>query len=97
MLFVFRDLVVGGEETEVRLLAKTLDPTRYRVEVVACVRTPGMPEPTHRQLEEIGARAILELLEALSGGKPVVTVCWEKLADPSEWCHRRMLADYLRA
>ncbi|PLS85530.1 MAG: glycosyl transferase family 1, partial [Actinobacteria bacterium] len=53
-LFVFRKLVVGGEETEVRLLAKNLDPRRYRIEVVACVRKPGMPEQTHRQIEELG-------------------------------------------
>ena len=53
VLFVFRDLVVGGEETEVRLLAKNIDPARYRIEVVACERKPGMPEQTHRQLEEL--------------------------------------------
>ena len=30
ILFVFAWLVVGGEETEVRLLARALDPARYR-------------------------------------------------------------------
>lgn len=55
MLFVFRKLVVGGEETEVRLLAKNLDPARYRIEVVACERRPdAMSQQTHRQLEELG-------------------------------------------
>ncbi len=54
ILFVFAWLVVGGEETEVRLLAQALDPTRYRIEVVACFRKDGMPEQTHRQLEAIG-------------------------------------------
>ncbi|HXH15628.1 MAG TPA: glycosyltransferase [Sphingomonas sp.] len=54
ILFVFAWLVVGGEETEVRLLAQALDPTRYRIEVVACFRKPGMPEQTHAQLEAIG-------------------------------------------
>ena len=54
VLFVFAWLVVGGEETEVRLLARHLDPARYRLEVVACLRKPGMPEQTHRQLEELG-------------------------------------------
>ncbi len=49
------------------------------------------------QLEELGPEHILERLAALSGGKPVVMCCWERLADPSEWCHRRMLASYLRA
>lgn len=54
ILFVFAWLVVGGEETEVRLLARALDPRRYRVDVVACFRKPGMADQTHRQLEELG-------------------------------------------
>src|SRR5262245_49027670 len=54
VLFVFAWLVVGGEETEVRLLARNLDPARYKIEVVACLRKPNMPEQTHRQLEEMG-------------------------------------------
>src|SRR3954454_6627624 len=54
-LFVFAWLVVGGEETEVRLLARHLDPARYRIEVVACFRKPGMPEQTHEQLATVGA------------------------------------------
>jgi polysaccharide biosynthesis protein PelF len=54
VLFVFAWLVVGGEETEVRLLARNLDPARYRLEVVACFRKPNMPEQTHQQLEALG-------------------------------------------
>ncbi len=54
VLFVFAWLVVGGEETEVRLLARNLDPARWRLDVVACFRKPGMPEQTHKQLEELG-------------------------------------------
>ncbi len=54
ILFVFAWLVVGGEETEVRLLARHLDPAKYRVEVVACFRRPGMPEQMHAQLENMG-------------------------------------------
>lgn len=54
VLFVFAWLVVGGEETEVRLLARTLDPRRYRIDVVACFRKPGMPDQTHLQLEALG-------------------------------------------
>ena len=46
-----------------------------------------------QQLEEIGAEAILERLEMVAGGLPAVLLCWEK---PGEWCHRRMLADFLR-
>jgi glycosyltransferase involved in cell wall biosynthesis len=54
ILFVFAWLVVGGEETEVRLLAQALDRAKYRIEVVACFRKEGMPEQTHRQLEAAG-------------------------------------------
>ena len=56
ILFVFAWLVVGGEETEVRLLAQALDPARYTIDVVACFRKEGMPEQTHAQLEAIGVR-----------------------------------------
>lgn len=54
ILFVFAWLVVGGEETEVRLLAANLDPHRYRIDVVACFRNPEMPEQTHEQLRALG-------------------------------------------
>ena len=54
ILWIFAWLVVGGEETEVRLLAKALDPKRYRIDVVACFRQEGMPEQTHEQLEALG-------------------------------------------
>lgn len=54
ILFVFAWLVVGGEETEVRLLARHLDPERYHIDVVACFHKPGMPEQTHAQLRALG-------------------------------------------
>src|SRR4051812_46324265 len=54
VLFVFAWLVVGGEETEVRLLAKHLDPACYQLDVVACFRKSNMPEQTHQQLEALG-------------------------------------------
>jgi polysaccharide biosynthesis protein PelF len=54
VLFVFAWLVVGGEETEVRLLARHLDPRRYTISVVGCFRKPGMPEQTHTQLAALG-------------------------------------------
>lgn len=47
------------------------------------------------QLEELGAERILADLGRIGAGKPVVCLCWERLADPGEWCHRRMLADWL--
>ena len=56
ILFVFAWLVVGGEETEVRLLAEALDPTRYTIDIVACFHKPGMPDQSHRQLEALGVR-----------------------------------------
>lgn len=54
ILFVFAWLVVGGEETEVRLLAGNLDRARYRIDVVACFRSPNMPLLTHDQLTALG-------------------------------------------
>lgn len=54
ILWVFAWLVVGGEETEVRLLAQHLDPRRFRIDVVACFHKPGMPEQTHAQLAALG-------------------------------------------
>ena len=54
ILFVFAWLVVGGEETEVRLLAQALDPARYRIDVVACFRKDGMPDQSHEQLRALG-------------------------------------------
>lgn len=54
ILFVFAWLVVGGEETEVRLLAQNLDPSRYQLDVIACLRKPNMPEQTHQQLAALG-------------------------------------------
>ncbi|RYI02640.1 MAG: glycosyltransferase family 1 protein, partial [Acetobacteraceae bacterium] len=49
-------LVVGGEETEVRLLARGLDPARYRIEVLPCLKLPGMTDLTHVQLEAAGVK-----------------------------------------
>ncbi|WP_072342584.1 glycosyltransferase family 4 protein [Devosia enhydra] len=54
ILFVFAWLVVGGEETEIRLLARHLDPERYRIDVLACFRKEGMPDQTHDQLRALG-------------------------------------------
>jgi glycosyltransferase involved in cell wall biosynthesis len=54
VLFVFKFLAVGGEETELRLLGKHLDRARYAIDVVECLRKPDMPEQTHRRLESLG-------------------------------------------
>jgi glycosyltransferase involved in cell wall biosynthesis len=54
ILFVFGWLVVGGEETEVRHLARLLPADAYGLDVVACFRRTGMSEQTHRQLRDLG-------------------------------------------
>ena len=54
ILFVFGWLVVGGEETEVRLLAKHIDRARFNLEVVACFWKPGMPAQASDQLRSLG-------------------------------------------
>ncbi|HRO13734.1 MAG TPA: glycosyltransferase, partial [Paracoccus sp. (in: a-proteobacteria)] len=54
ILWVFAWLVVGGEETEVRLLARTLDRSRYRIDVIPCFRKDGMPDQAHEQLRALG-------------------------------------------
>jgi glycosyltransferase involved in cell wall biosynthesis len=53
VLFVFSWLVVGGEETEVRLLARQLKAFRQLIEVVACFRAPNMSEQTHAVLDAL--------------------------------------------
>lgn len=75
ILFVFAWLVVGGEETEVRLLAQNLDRRRYTLEVVPCFRKPNMPEQTHSQLEALGEGMPHVIGEAGAAGLPVVATC----------------------
>ena len=91
ILFVFAWLVVGGEETEVRLLAQGIDPSRFRIDVVACFRKPGMPEQTHDQLRAAGVRvdttpysldfdATVAYLASIAPGYDVVVSC-QNVAD----------------
>jgi polysaccharide biosynthesis protein PelF len=54
ILFVFAWLVPGGEETEVRLLARHIDRARFRIDVIPCMHAPRMPDQTCRQLAGIG-------------------------------------------
>jgi glycosyltransferase involved in cell wall biosynthesis len=54
ILFVFDWLVIGGEETEVRLLARNLDRRRYHLSVVACFRNERMTDLTVASLRELG-------------------------------------------
>ena len=91
ILFVFAWLVVGGEETEVRLLAQALDKTRYRIDVLPCLRLDGMPDQTHRQLEAIGVHVdrtaydlgfddTIKYLERKFAGYDIVVSC-QNVAD----------------
>ncbi len=54
ILFVFAWIVVGGEETEVRLLARSLPRERYRLTVVGCFHKDGMPTTSTEQLRALG-------------------------------------------
>ena len=54
---------MGGEETELRLLARCLDRNRYHLEALSTYRRPNMPDQTHIQLQELGV--------------PVDTYCYE--------------------
>ncbi|NWJ27578.1 glycosyltransferase [Rhizobium sp. RM] len=54
ILFVFAWLVIGGEETEVRLLAEKLHKSRYHLDVVVCFHKEGMPVQTLDQLRAQG-------------------------------------------
>lgn len=64
ILFVFARLDFGSEATGVRLLAQSLDPARYRIDVLPCLRPPGMSDPALRLFHDIGVdvdRTALEL------------------------------------
>jgi glycosyltransferase involved in cell wall biosynthesis len=54
--FVMAWLVVGGEETEIRLLARNLPRDRYRITVIPCFHKEGMPNQTYDQLVELGVQ-----------------------------------------
>ena len=45
------------------------------------------------QLAELGASRILAGFEQIGSRIPLILLCWER---PGEFCHRRVLADYLR-
>lgn len=48
-----------------------------------------------RQLEETGADRILSDPKRIAGGHLACLLCWERLAGPGEYCHRRTLAGFL--
>lgn len=54
ILFVLASLDTGPGETEARLLARHLDPGRYRIEVIACPRGEEMSGHAERQFAALG-------------------------------------------
>lgn len=47
------------------------------------------------QLARLNPAQVVQDLEALAGGATPVLLCWETLKKPGEWCHRRMVAEWL--
>lgn len=89
--FVMAWLVVGGEETEIRLLARTLPRDQYRITVIPCFRKDGMPGQTHRQLADLGVHVdttpyalgfddTIDYLRRKLAGADVVVAC-QNVAD----------------
>jgi len=108
ILFVFAWLVVGGEETEVRLLARSLDPSRFRIEVLPCFRKDGMPDQAYRLLEDAGVAVdttaldlsfedTVRYLERKIAGYEIIVSC-QNVADiyPAleRLCHRPPLIEH---
>lgn len=56
ILFVFAWLSGGEEETELRLLAQTLDRTRYRLDALPCSRSDTGGDQKHWALRQLGVR-----------------------------------------
>lgn len=46
------------------------------------------------KLDKLNAKEVLKKIIQLSGGKDVAICCYEK---PNEFCHRQMIADWLRS
>lgn len=50
-----------------------------------------------KKLERLGVESIKNFLRNVKSsakGKDVVLVCYEDIRNPTQWCHRRMLADW---
>ncbi len=54
ILFVFAWLDGGPGETEVRRLARSLDPARYRIDALRCLRLDHDPDPAPTSLTKVG-------------------------------------------
>ncbi|KRC53946.1 MULTISPECIES: hypothetical protein [unclassified Nocardioides] len=50
-----------------------------------------------RQLEEVGVEHLEQRFQAIAvavADTRLVLLCFESLAEPGDWCHRRMFADW---
>lgn len=47
------------------------------------------------QLAKLDPQKVVDDLHELAGGHEPVLLCWERLRKPGEWCHRRMVAEWL--
>lgn len=47
------------------------------------------------QLGRLNPHQVVDDLTKLAGGAEPVLLCWETLKRPGEWCHRRMVAEWL--
>lgn len=59
ILFVFAWLAGGDEENELRLLVQSLDPARYRLEAIPCLRLEDGSDQTHQSLKAMGIQVDL--------------------------------------
>ena len=52
-----------------------------------------------QRLDKLGVPRIRRELQRISnehGGRDLVLLCYENLAEPGQWCHRRVFADWWR-
>ncbi|TGD65654.1 hypothetical protein EYC08_07150 [Tabrizicola sp. WMC-M-20] len=54
ILFVFAWLAGGEEEADIRLLAQSLDPARFRIDALPCARSATVHDPALRSLRNTG-------------------------------------------
>jgi hypothetical protein len=48
------------------------------------------------KLDALGLETVLAAIRQASGGADCVLLCFEDLSDPAQWCHRTMLAAWLK-
>jgi uncharacterized protein YeaO (DUF488 family) len=69
--------------------------------MMAAARAQGRDVFAHQyidKLEQIGAQKIVRLLGCIQGDAEGLTLlCFEDVRDGTQWCHRQLLAEWLRA